>query len=72
LSEELKVRCEWKNCDIVVIPGGIMSERQPPDVSINKLPKDYSRKEYEAWLLSENLPKLAGSQLLGRRSQKNQ
>jgi hypothetical protein len=72
LFEELKVRPEWKNCDLVVIPGGITSQHQPPDVSINKPPKDYLRKEYKAWLLSENLPKLVGSQLLRRRSQQKQ
>jgi hypothetical protein len=32
------------------------SQLQPPDVSVNKPFKYYLRKEYEAWLLPENLP----------------
>jgi hypothetical protein len=56
LSEELKVKLERKNCDFVVIPGGMTSQLQALDVSVNKPFKDYLRREYEAWLLSENLP----------------
>jgi hypothetical protein len=32
------------------------SQLQPLDVSVNKTCKNYLGKEYEAWLLSENLP----------------
>jgi hypothetical protein len=50
LSEELKVKLQRKNCDLVVIPCG-MSQLQPLDVSVNKPIKDYLRKEYKAWSL---------------------
>jgi hypothetical protein len=48
LSEELKVTLERKNCDLVVIPGGMNSQLQPLDVSVNKPFKDYLRKECES------------------------
>jgi hypothetical protein len=56
LYEEMKVELERKNCNLVVILGGITSQLQPLDVSVNKPFKDHLRKEYKAWLLSENLP----------------
>jgi hypothetical protein len=56
LSEELKVKLERKNFDLVVIPGGMTSQLQPLDVSVNKPFKYYSRKEYEVWLMCENVP----------------
>jgi hypothetical protein len=56
LSDELKVELERKNFNLVVVLGGMTSQLQPLDVSVNKPFKDYLRKEYEAWLLSKNLP----------------
>jgi hypothetical protein len=56
LSEELKAELERRNCNVVVIPCCITSQLQSINVSVNKQFKDYLKKEYEAWLLSENLP----------------
>jgi hypothetical protein len=56
LSEALKVKLEPKNCDLLVIPGDMNSQCQPLNVSVNKSFKDYLRKEYDARLISENLP----------------
>jgi hypothetical protein len=44
LSEELNVKLERKNCDLAVIPGGMTSQIQPLDVSVNKPFKDYLRR----------------------------
>jgi hypothetical protein len=69
-----------------VISGGLISQLQSLDVSVNKQFKNYLRKEYRVLLLSENFPltpsgkikrasasKLAkGSQPLGRRLQEKQ
>lgn len=85
-SEDQKDKLEKKNCDFVVIPGGMTSQLQPLEASIHKPFNGYLRKEYEAWLLSENFPlipfgkikrasasKLAEwSWLLGGRSQEKQ
>jgi hypothetical protein len=40
LSEEIKVKLERKDWDLVVIPSGMMSQLQPLHVSINKPSKD--------------------------------
>jgi hypothetical protein len=45
-----------KNCDLVVVPGDMTSQLQPLYFSVNRPFKDYLRKEYKTWLLSENLP----------------
>jgi hypothetical protein len=54
LPEELKVKLVRKNCDLFVVPGGTTSQLQPLNVSVNKLFKDYLRKDCEAWLLFGN------------------
>jgi hypothetical protein len=36
--------------DLAVIPGGLMSVLQPPDVSVNKLFKDNVTKLYMQWM----------------------
>jgi hypothetical protein len=56
LYEELKVIREGKNCDSVVIPGGMTSQLQPLEPSVNKPLKHYLMEEYKARLLSENFP----------------
>jgi hypothetical protein len=55
LSEEMKVKLQ-KNCDITVVPDGMTSQLQPLAVAVNKPFKDYLRKRYNAWMLSENFP----------------
>jgi hypothetical protein len=82
MSEELTVQLERKNCCLVVIPFGMISQLQSINDSVNKSFKHYLRNHYEARLLSENFHyhKLArsrghllqnvqnGSRPLGRRS----
>jgi hypothetical protein len=34
-----------RNCDLVVTPGGMTSQPEPRDVSVNEPSKDYFRKE---------------------------
>jgi hypothetical protein len=53
-----------------MIPGGMISQLQPPNVSLKKPFKDYLGKEYETWLLSEKLP-LTPSGKLKRASASN-
>jgi hypothetical protein len=53
LTEEIKTRLKNKNCDLVVIPGGMTSQLQPLDVGVNKPFKDRIRTQYNQWL-SEN------------------
>jgi hypothetical protein len=65
LSGKVKAKFEMKICDLVMIPGDITSQFQPLDLSVSKPFKDHLRKEYEAWLPSENLP-LTGSGELRR------
>jgi hypothetical protein len=56
LSEELEVNLKRKNCGLVASPVGVTRRLQPLDVSVNKPFKGHLRKQYEAWLLYENLP----------------
>jgi hypothetical protein len=44
-----------KNWDFVVILGDMTSQLQPLDFLVNRPLKDYLRKEYRTWFLSENL-----------------
>jgi hypothetical protein len=53
--EELKVKLQRKNCDLVVIHSSMSSHLQPLNVVVNKPFKDHLRKEYKDWLLSEKL-----------------
>jgi hypothetical protein len=48
LSEEMKVKFERKNYDLVVISDGMTSQLQPLHVLVNKPFKDYLRKECKA------------------------
>jgi hypothetical protein len=37
LSEELAVKLERQNCDLIVIPEDMTSQIQPPDVSVKTI-----------------------------------
>jgi hypothetical protein len=56
LSEELKIKLDWENCNMVVIPVGITSQLQLLDVSFHKPFRDYWREDYNPRMLSEKLP----------------
>lgn len=56
LTDPLKNKLRRNNCDLVIIPGGMTSQLQPLDVSINKPFKDYVKREYENWLHLEKHP----------------
>lgn len=56
LRDDVKDELKKRSCDLVVIPGGMTSQLQPLDVSVNKPFKNLVRHEYENWLLSGNLP----------------
>jgi hypothetical protein len=42
------------NTDLVIIPRGMTSQLQPPDVSVNKPFKHLVNKHYAAWLNKDN------------------
>jgi hypothetical protein len=56
LTEAVKARLRKGNNDLAVIPGGMTSQLQPLDVSVNKPFKGYLKEECEQWLCSGNLP----------------
>jgi hypothetical protein len=56
LTDSVKKMLKESSCDLAVIPGGLTSQLQPLDVSLNKPFKAYLRDEYDAWLSTENLP----------------
>jgi hypothetical protein len=43
-----------KNIDLVIIPSGMTSQLQPPDMSINKPFMHLVRKHCDAWLNKDN------------------
>lgn len=55
-TDQIKNLLKRENCELVVIPGGMTSQLQPLDVSINKPFKDHLRYEYTNWLASGDLP----------------
>lgn len=51
LTDPVKLAIKNTNSDLVTIPGGMTSQLQVLDVSINKPFKDHLRKEYNDWML---------------------
>ena len=56
LTEGVKKTVKQMKSDLVIIPGGMTSQLQVLDVVVNKPFKDNLRKQYSAWLLSEDHP----------------
>lgn len=50
----IKEALQKANTDLVIIPGGIMSQLQPLDVAVNKPFKDRVAKSYKEWLMKED------------------
>jgi hypothetical protein len=50
LSDRTRNRLRNKNTDLMVIPGDMISQLQPLDVSVNKPFKHFVCKDYDAWL----------------------
>lgn len=57
LTEVVSGCLQKKNSNLAVIPGGMTSQSQPLDVSVNKPFKEYLQEEYEKWMSSENFPR---------------
>lgn len=55
-ADAVKRKMMNMNTNLVLIPGGMTSQIQPLDVSVNKPFKDHVRDEYEKWLFTDNLP----------------
>lgn len=53
LDERIKDKLHACNTDLVVIPGGMTSQLQPLDVSLNKPVKDRIRALYTEWLVGD-------------------
>jgi hypothetical protein len=49
----VKEKLRQGNTELAVIPGGLTSQLQPLDVSINKPFKVYMRKEWNKWMMDE-------------------
>lgn len=56
LTDSVKEELKRSNTDLVIIPGGMTSQLQPLDVSVNKPFKSYLHQAYDEWLLTDNLP----------------
>lgn len=54
LTDKVKSLLRNKNCDVVIIPGGMTGQLQPLDISINKSFKGRIRKQYDEWLINND------------------
>jgi len=55
-TDSVKRKLAEINSELVVIPGGMTSQLQPLDVSVNTPFKGLVRAQYEKWIISDNLP----------------
>jgi hypothetical protein len=53
LKNSVKEKLRQGNTELAVIPGGLTSQLQPLDVSINKPFKVYMREEWNKWMMDE-------------------
>mgnify|MGYP003623222955 FL=1 len=68
LKESIKQRFQECNTELAVIPGGLTSQLQPLDVSLNKPFKVFMREEWNKWMMDASVHQLTPKGALKRPS----